>query len=190
MKKHIVLIGGGGHCAAVIDVIEEENKYEIIGILDPEENSSLGYPVLGDDSLIAKLAATDVYFLITVGQIKSVELRKKIAQKLKINNAQLATVISPNSYISKKATIEEGTVVMHHALVNTNARVGKHCIINTKANIEHGAIVEDFCHISTAAVINGDTKVGSETFIGSNAVLAQGIEIKPNSIISAGTFIK
>ena len=38
MKEKIVLIGGGGHCHSVIDVIEQTNKYEIIGIVDTKEN--------------------------------------------------------------------------------------------------------------------------------------------------------
>ena len=33
MKK-IALIGAGGHCKVVIDLIEELNQYEIIGIYD------------------------------------------------------------------------------------------------------------------------------------------------------------
>ena len=43
----IILIGGGGHCKSVIDVIEQENKFEIAGIIDKPEllNSKiLGYP--------------------------------------------------------------------------------------------------------------------------------------------------
>ena len=33
MKK-IILIGAGGHCKSCIDVIEEEKKFEIVGIID------------------------------------------------------------------------------------------------------------------------------------------------------------
>ena len=29
MNPKLILIGGGGHCAACIDVIEQENKFEI-----------------------------------------------------------------------------------------------------------------------------------------------------------------
>ncbi|RBA29127.1 NeuD/PglB/VioB family sugar acetyltransferase [Flavobacterium tibetense] len=191
-KKRIVLIGGGGHCLSVIDVVEQQGKYNILGILDsnPNVKTLLGYPVLGGDELIPEMASQGVFFLITVGQIKSVELRKKIANILDKNNAQLAKVISPLSYVSKHAKIKDGTIIMHHALVNAMAKVGKHCIINSKADIEHGVVIEDFCHISTAAVVNGDAKVGKETFIGSNAVLAQSIEVKSNSVIGAGTFVK
>lgn len=189
-KKKLVLLGGGGHCVSVIDVIEQEKKYDIIGILDPNgKQNLLGYPVLGGDEMIPKLVTEKVFFLISVGQIKSVALRMKLARILSENKANVATVISPLSYVSKHALIEEGTIVMHHSLVNAGAKVGKHCIINTKANIEHGAEIGDFCHISTAAVVNGDTKVGKETFVGSNAVLSNNIEVQPNSIISAGMFV-
>ena len=33
MRK-IILIGAGGHAKACIDVIEEENKYKIIGVIE------------------------------------------------------------------------------------------------------------------------------------------------------------
>ncbi len=32
-KKQIILIGGGGHCKSCIDVIESENKYNILEII-------------------------------------------------------------------------------------------------------------------------------------------------------------
>ena len=33
-KRPILLIGGGGHCASVIDVIESQGIYKIMGIVD------------------------------------------------------------------------------------------------------------------------------------------------------------
>jgi FlaA1/EpsC-like NDP-sugar epimerase len=54
-KEKIILIGGGGHAHSVIDVIEQENKYEIVGIIDVKENIGkkvLGYEVIAcDDDL-------------------------------------------------------------------------------------------------------------------------------------------
>lgn len=192
LKKNIVLVGGGGHCVSVIDIIENGNEYNILGILDSNvsENNILGYKVLGGDSLITKLVNENTYFLITVGQIKSSATRKNIAKNLTENNAKLATVISCLAYVSKHAQIEEGTIIMNHAVVNAKSKIGKNCIINTKANIEHGVSIGEFCHISTCAVVNGDSVIGSGTFIGSNATISNEISIKENSIISAGKFIK
>ena len=192
LKKNIVLVGGGGHCISVIDIIENGNEYNILGILDSNvsENNILGYKVLGGDNLIPKLVNENTYFLITVGQIKSFSIRKNIAKNLTENNAKLATVISCLAYVSKHAQIEEGTIIMNHAVVNAKSKIGKNCIINTKANIEHGVSIGEFCHISTCAVVNGESVIGKGTFIGSNATISNNILIKDNSIISAGKFIK
>ncbi|MDA7813055.1 NeuD/PglB/VioB family sugar acetyltransferase [Flavobacteriaceae bacterium] len=192
IKKNIVLVGGGGHCISVIDIIENGNEFNILGILDSNirENNILGYKVLGNDNLIPELVNENTYFLITVGQIKSYSIRKNIAKTLRENNAKLATVISSLAYVSKHAHIEEGTVIMNHAIVNANSKIGKNCIINTKSNLEHGVSIGDFCHISTSAVVNGDSVIGKGSFIGSNATISNNISIKENSIISAGKFIK
>ncbi len=191
-KEKIILIGGGGHCMSVIDVIEQEDRYQIQGIFDQniQNRELLGYPVLGGDELIPELISDNTSFLITVGQIKSYAIREKLAKLLDVNHARLATVVSPFAYVSKHSKVEPGTIIMHHAIVNAGATVGKHCIINTKANIEHGVTIEDFCHISTASVINGDSIVRRGTFIGSNATISHCITIEENSIVGASKFIK
>lgn len=192
IKPNLVLIGGGGHCISVIDIIEHENKFNILGILDSNtrENNILGYKILGDDNLIPELVNKNTYFLITVGQIKSCSIRKKIAEILIENKAKLATVISTLAYVSKHATIGEGSIIMNGAVVNAKTTIGKNCIINTKSNVEHGVSIGDFCHISTCAVVNGDSVIGNGTFIGSNTTISNDVSIKENSIISAGKFIK
>ena len=37
-QKEILLLGGGGHCRSVIDVIESDKKYYISGIIDLKKN--------------------------------------------------------------------------------------------------------------------------------------------------------
>ena len=190
-RKGIVLIGGGGHCVSVIDIIESGSEFNITGILDSnkKETNILGHRVLGSDELIPDLVKEGNYLLITVGQIKSYSARLNIANNLLANNAKIATITSPLAYVSRHAVIGEGTIIMHHAVINAQSKIGNNCIINSKSNIEHGVIVEDFCHVSTCAVVNGDTVVGRGSFIGSNATISNGISIKENSIISAGAFV-
>jgi sugar O-acyltransferase (sialic acid O-acetyltransferase NeuD family) len=191
LKNKIILLGGGGHCVSVIDVIEQENKFEILGITDNliQKNTLIsGYPVLGNDDCFNELKYNDVYFLITVGQIKTSSIRRKIAEVFLQKKA--ATVISPLAYVAKNTIIEAGTIIMHHAIINAGATVGQHCIINTKALIEHGATVNSFCHVATAATVNGDVTLQNDVFVGSNAVIAQGITVPANTIISAGSFYK
>lgn len=189
-KENIILIGGGGHCHSVIDVIELENKYKIVGIIDTKENIGkkvLNYEIIACDDDLEELFKTYKNAIITIGHIKSNALRVKLFNKLKNIGFNLPVIISPLAYVSKYSSIDEGTVILHHALVNANAKIGKNCIINTKALIEHDCIVEDNCHISTASVINGGVIVKENTFFGSNATSKQESMVK--GFIKAGSFV-
>lgn len=191
MKKQLILIGGGGHCKSVIDVAECAG-YNILGILErPEEvgKNVLDYKVIGTDDDMAKYA-DQAEFIVTVGQIKSPDLRIKLHKMLVDAGCRLATIIAPTAHVSKFATIGEGTVVMHQAVVNTDAMIGKGCIINTFANIEHDAVIGDHCHISTGTMINGECKVGDRCFIGSQSVLSNCITVGDDIIVGAGSFVR
>lgn len=193
MMQPLLLIGGGGHCKSCIDVIEQEGCYNIIGILDKQESVGqkvLGYEIVGTDEEIEYFIAQGVYFLITIGQIHSSELRKKLFFNLKKRDALIASVVSPIAYVSKHAKISQGTIVMHHALINAGASVGENCIINTKALIEHDAVIESHCHVSTGAIINGGVKILSDSFIGSLATSKQYIQVDKKSFIKAGSVMK
>jgi FlaA1/EpsC-like NDP-sugar epimerase len=51
IKPKIILIGAGGHCRSCIDVIEQQDRFEILGIVDKagqdEPSGVLGYPLIG-----------------------------------------------------------------------------------------------------------------------------------------------
>ena len=189
--KNLYLIGAGGHCRSCIDVIETEKKYVIRGLFDRPENkgqSVMGYAILGDDHDLEKYIKPDNFFLITIGQIKSNEPRKNIFLKLKSLGAQFAIVISPRAHLAKNSKVSAGTIVMHDALINTNAVIHENCIINTKALVEHDAVVGAHSHIATGAIVNGDCQVGEGSFVGSGSVLKQGLKLNANSFVQAGGF--
>jgi len=192
-KEPIILIGGGGHCKSVIDVIELQDKYEIVGIIDiPEKLNQevLGYKIIGQDSNLPELVKKYNNFHITLGQLRNSEPRIKLFNQLKQLNANLPIIISPLAYISKHTVIEEGTVIMHNVIINANAKIGMNCIINTKALIEHDAVIGNHCHISTGAIVNGGVQIGNNVFYGSGAVSKEYVSIPDNSFIKANSIVK
>jgi sugar O-acyltransferase (sialic acid O-acetyltransferase NeuD family) len=189
MQK-LILIGGGGHCKSCIDIIELENKYKIIGIIDVKEKigqNILGYQVIDCDENLSKYISDDTYFLITIGQINSAKARIDLFNKIKSLGGKFATVISPRAYLAKGATIGEGSIVMHDALINTEASIGKNCIINTKSLIEHECIVENNCHIAIGAVLAGQVQIGANSFVGANSTIVQNTKVPPETFIKASS---
>jgi len=191
MKQSILLVGGGGHCKSVIDVLELENKFIIAGVIDKKEligTEVLGYKVLGCDDDLQELFQTYKYAIVTVGQIKFKALRVKLFKILKEIGYNLPVIKSPLAYVSKHSFVDEGTVLMHDSLINAGVKVGKNCIVNTKALIEHDVVIEDNCHISTAAVLNGGVLVKEGTFFGSNATSKEYVAV--SEFIKAGSIAK
>jgi sugar O-acyltransferase (sialic acid O-acetyltransferase NeuD family) len=192
MKK-IILIGGGGHCRACIDVIEQTGLYQILGILDQQDKLGtklLGYKYIGTDDDISSYQNKNIEFLITLGQIKSPDVRKKLFNLIQVSGNKLATIVSPRAYVSKWSSLGKGTIVMHDSLINSNTTIGDNCIINTKALVEHDCVIGNHCHISTAAVVNGNVNICDDTFFGSNAVSTHSTTIAKKSFIKAGTRCK
>jgi sugar O-acyltransferase (sialic acid O-acetyltransferase NeuD family) len=193
MKPTLILIGGGGHCRSLIDVIEAQGVFSIAGILDSKERIGekvLGYEIIGCNDDIERLYGEYEYCMIAFGQIRSPDHRITMFERLKNAGYILPTIISPRAYVSQHAQLGAGTVIMHDALINANAIIGENCIINTKALIEHDAIIQNHCHISTGAIINGATIVQEGTFFGSNAVSKEAHVINKRSFIKAGSIVK
>lgn len=190
--EKIILIGGGGHCRSVIDVIENTGKYIILGIVDEESKKGQkinGYDIIGSDDDLPLLLKQCDNFHISVGQIKSFAIRQSLFDTIKRLGAKLPIIIAKNAYVSGSATLGEGTIIMQQAIVNANTIVGENCIINTRALLEHDCEIGNDCHVSTGAILNGGVKVGNGVFIGSGSVVNQEVEIGRNCVIGSGSVV-
>lgn len=190
--KPLLLLGGGGHCLACIDVIESEKKHRIAGIVMPAKGDYadvMGYSVIGADEHLPMLLEKIPNATVAVGQTRCAAIRVKLFELLKTYGAHLPIIKSQSSYCSKHAMIGEGTILMHGSLVNAGAQVGSNCIINSQALIEHDVEIADHCHISTGAKVNGAVRIGKGTFIGSGSILKEGVTVGAGVVIGAGQVI-
>jgi sugar O-acyltransferase (sialic acid O-acetyltransferase NeuD family) len=185
-EKPILLIGAGGHARACIDVIEQEGRFAVAGLIGQSEEVGtrvLGYPVLGTDADLPRLLHNGASALIAVGQIKTAEPRIRLFELLGRCGCEFPVIVSPRAYVSRHALVGAGSIVMHGATVNAGASVGRNCILNSHCLIEHDSVIGDHCHVATAATINSGVRVGDATFIGSNASVRQLVRIGERCLI-------
>ncbi|MCO5249197.1 MAG: acetyltransferase [Chitinophagales bacterium] len=191
--ERLILIGGGGHCKSCIEVIESIGEFEIAGILDiPSKigEKVLNYEIIGSDTDIATFVDIGIKnYIVTLGQIHTATLKKKIFENIYIQGGNPTSITSKYAIVSSRAKIGVGTIIMHGAIINANAKIGNNCIINNQANVEHDANIGNHVHVSTDAVINGQVNIGDEVLIGSNSVIRNGINICSNVVIGAGSVV-
>jgi len=191
---NLILVGGGGHCKSVIEVIKGLPQYNIVGILDPCYNSNQDQlvqdiPIIGNDDDISRHISSGRSFVVTVGQIKSPKIRIKLFGLIKSKGGKLPVIQAKTAYVSKDSAVGEGTVVLNNTVINCNCKIGIGTIINSGAIIEHDCVIGDYCHIAPGAVLTGNTKIDNHTFIGANSVLVQGVHVGRESLIGAGSVV-
>ena len=173
------LYGASGH-GKVIAEIAEENNVPIEGFIDSDQskNKILDYPV------IHEIPTKQIDVVISIGQ--NTTRKKIVSNHLQFNYLSL---IHPKTTISKRAILNEGSVVMAGASVNSEVKIGKHCIINTNASIDHDCIIDDFAHISPNVALAGNVEVGEGTHVGIGACVIQGVRIGKWCTIGAGAVV-
>jgi len=193
MSNSIILVGGGGHCKVIIDILKENNDYDVILISDLKEN-------LGKKILDVKIEYTDDQLkdlykkgyknaFVSIGKVKINEHRKKLFNKIKNIGFNVPVIVSKSAIISKYSGIGEGTLIGRTVVINPGTQIGKNCIINTGSIIEHDCIIEDNVHIGPGAILSGGTYVGNNSFIGTGAIIIQNVNISQDTLIGAGAVV-
>lgn len=171
------LYGASGHAKVVIDILSA-NHIPVDALVDdnPELQELHGIPIVHSVEGLSP-------FIISIGSNKT---RKMIAERI---NGPFAIAVHPSAIISTYARINEGSVVMQGAIIQSDVHIGKHCIINTAATVDHECIIEDYVHVSPNASLCGNVHVGEGTQIGAGSVVVPGIKIGKWSLVCAGSVV-
>jgi sugar O-acyltransferase (sialic acid O-acetyltransferase NeuD family) len=189
--KDIVVIGSSGHAKVIIDIIEKQKAYKIIGLIDKFKNKGdtvFGYQIIGEEGDLPEISKNICGGIIAIGDNC---VRYNVASHIKdiIPNFRFITAIHPFTAIAKAVKIGDGSVVMAGAIINSESTIGGHCIINTKASIDHNNSIGDFVTIAPNATLGGNVRVGDYSAISLGANVIHGISIGEHTIIGAGSTV-
>src|SRR5690606_22439192 len=144
----LFLYGAGGHAKVVAEIAELKGYRDIVFCENkPTKDRLLGYEV------VAALGENESCLIV----IGNNAIRKKLAQSL---SNKLVKLIHPQTNVSPRSNIGEGTVIMAGVTVNSEAIIGKHCIINTNASVDHDCLIEDYVHLSPNVALAGNVTIG------------------------------
>lgn len=189
----VIIIGAGRHSKVIVDIIQNEKKYEIAGFIDtnlPKGYKVLNYEVLGKEEEINNVINENEIFggIIAIGDNF---IRKNVEKKIKLlcKGFKFINCIHPKSNIALNVSMGEGNVVMAGATINPYCEIGDHCIFNTNCSIDHDNRIANFVSIAPNAVTGGNVEVGEFSAIGIGATVIHNISIGNNCIIGASSLV-
>lgn len=192
-KKRILLFGGGNQVHYTIDIIEKEDKYEIVGIIDSVHaigTERYGYEVLGrQEDLIDIINKFKIDAgLITIGDNWSRDyVYKSIIEQ--IPSFEFVNAIHPSVIIGKNVELGFGIVMMAGVIVNPLAKIGNFTFFATGCQIEHDCTIEDYASVSAGSIMGGYVTVGKFSAITLGVTVLDRIKIGINSVIGSGSLV-
>lgn len=188
MKKKVVVIGAGGHAKVIVDILQQNNEYDIVGMVDKCQMPGFwGIPVIGTDSDLPQIFAEGIgHAFVAIGSNKIRQSVSKIVEKV---GFQMINAISKHAIVSPYCKIGKGVAVMSGAVINGDTFLGDGCIVNTSASIDHDCTIESYVHVAPGTNVAGGVRIRSGSFIGVGSRIIDGIIIGCNVTVGAGTVV-
>jgi len=189
--RQVLVYGAGGHAKVVIDIIEQEARYEIDGLLDDDPSlrgkSVYGYTVLGSCAAAAKLRTSRLrHALVAIGDNAA---RLAIARRLVREGWSFARAVHPRATVARGVNIGAGSVIMAGAVLNSDARLGRHVIVNTCASIDHDCRIGSGVHIAPGCRLCGGVSVGAASLLGAGSVVTPLVKLGRAVRVAAGAVV-
>jgi len=190
----VVGLGAGGHAKVVMDIIQLQNSYEVIGLLDPNEelwqSAVLGVPVLGSDDLLLEIHRRGIHHaFIGLGGTGDMQPRRRLYELARQHGFEIISAIHPRATVANSSMVGPGATIMAGAVINAGAKLGEDVIVNTGAIVEHDCQIGNHVHIATGARLASAVMVSDNSHIGLGASIRQCIQIGRNVIVGAGAVV-
>lgn len=147
MNKKLIILGSGGYGRTVYDIAEQLG-YSITVLDDSDQEHPLASfeCYIDDDTEFIPAFGNNAFRLQWINRIEEA-------------GGKLATLIHLSAYVSPKAQVSAGCVILPGAIVNTGSKVGKGCIINLGATLDHDVVIEDGVHLCVRCIVKGENRI-------------------------------
>ncbi|KSA12408.1 acetyltransferase [Maribacter dokdonensis] len=190
---NVIIFGASGHGSVVLDCLEKEGEYNVIGFVDSYRVKGTivnGYQVLGSEY--------DLPFLINRFNVRGgvVAIGDNWTRKLVVDkiskiapNFNFINTIHPSAKIGKDVLMGCGNVIMPGAIINSNSLIHDFCILNSNSILEHDSVMESYASLAPSSCCGGNVFLGKFSSICLGASLVNGIEIGQHTVIGAGALV-
>ena|SRR2546426_1109404 len=186
-----LIIWGCGGQGRELNLLCEQIGLEVVGFLDerPDMKGKVidDVPVLGD---IVDITGMRGKVKVICSGVGDPALKKRFFMKtIKAGFDIAEPLVHPSVYISKRNSIEVGSVICDGSILTVNVRIGEHVLINRGCNIGHDTAIGDFTTISPGVNISGNVSIEEGVFIGTGASIREKLQIGSWSNIGGGAFV-
>ena len=176
----------------LIEAINRSGREEIQleGFVDDDArkhgSSFMGYPVLGETSLIAS-RYRDCHLVNNVA--RDMKRRESVVSRLnQLRPVKYLTLVHPN-VDTNHCAIGEGSIIQEGVVLGGECSIGSHCVLYADCIVGHESIVGDFVFVANKAIVGARGSVGTGSFVGLGSIILPYINVGEWATIGAGSIV-
>ena len=192
-KPGIFIFGASDHARVIIDIVELEERYQILGLFDsfkPEGTRVMDYEVLGEEEAFAHYAQRlgENNCIVGIGDNAT---RCRIANDLRsrVPGIAFATAVHPSSTMSRSVDLSPGAIVMARCYVGLNTYVGEGAVIATNSIFEHDGVMGEYSTLGAGSTTGGHVTMGNGAAVCLGVTIIHGIQIGEQTVVGAGSTV-
>lgn len=191
----IIIIGGKGTAVDIGEqIVSAREQYnadvELLGwavddeSLGPEIN---GYPVLCKPrELVGRYDDPEIKLIFSLYRADKMEERVNLLKSYGIAPSRFANFIHPLAYVARSVVLGAGNVILSHACLFSNIRMGNYNVIYADSTIGHDTKVGN-CNFLASSDVGSECIVEDGIFMGMNSTIKNGLHIGEYALIGMGS---
>jgi len=191
MKK-IIIIGNNTFSKEIVNILENQKKYEIFGILDIYNlglNRKYSKVINGFDNFEEIVNTENIYgcVLAVENNFERREIRERV---IGLNcDLKFISIIHSSAVIGKNVFLGLGTIILAGVVINSDSIIGDFCIIKAQSSIGHEGILNNFSSVSFGVITGGNMNLGECSVVLFGCEVIENITIGDYSIIGMGSLV-
>jgi sugar O-acyltransferase (sialic acid O-acetyltransferase NeuD family) len=192
-QERVLILGGSGGAALVLDILSNVLTQQAIGILDnnPELVGTMlmGVPVLGGFDLAIQLWQEKKFDALISTVVKDIADRVSIFERFTQVGIPFTNVIAANANIRRECRMGTGNLIVHGSYIATGVTLGNNNFLAAGTYIEHHSIIGNHCTFGPRTSLSGRVKVADRVKFGTHVAVEPFIEIGTESVIASGVVL-
>ncbi|MBK8990203.1 MAG: hypothetical protein IPM40_00245 [Gammaproteobacteria bacterium] len=152
------------------------------------ESPVKGLPVYGWAEAVRQYTSTEAAFFVSVGYA-SMNARQKVYERVRGAGYAMVNIVCASSWVAPDVLMGDNNIVMPGVVLEPGVRLAANNVIWSNATICHDTTIGSHNFISAGATLGGRVAVGDRNFLGFGAIVLQGLTVRSDSIVAAGSLV-
>ena len=193
MKIDIFLFGAGLHVHTCIDIVEKNENYRIVGIIDSVKEIGTyvdSYKIIGRIENLKHLSErmSVSHGFISIGTNWA---REKVYEETQreYKDFKFINLIHPSAVLGKNIKLGQGVLIGALSFISSNCRISDFCLIHQKSHLGLENKMGKYSSISLGSLTGGKVTIGKFSAITLRVTINDRIKIGSNSVVGSGSLV-